>query len=431
MKVYLLEDPGRGRFEPFALTRPVGEILFGCETLGARLARVLGASTEYAAPAHLLGFAEPGSAAVATVDAMEAPCLILASRFVAEGAVGELDRTTALLTSGGRLVGWYVEAMDDLPEGWQEVGIPYPPEGTPTGDLPSAHISGRLLDSIWQLMTENAEQITSDLEGDAPASEAASGPGTVYGSHSVQVAADVVVGPHVVFDARTGPIRIESGAVIEPFTVVGGPCYIGAGSTLLGGVVRGSSIGPCCRIRGEVATTVVIGYSNKAHDGYLGHAVIGRWVNLGAMTTNSDLKNNYSPVRVDLGDGPVDTGERKVGVFLGDHVKTGIGTLLGTGTVVGAGSTILANPPPPRFTPAFAWSSGSPGTSDGSGSSRGRADSGRPEELADSDPTFVRYDLERFIATTKIIMGRRDQTLSDGMEALLRRAWHSHDGDHA
>lgn len=157
-----------------------------------------------------------------------------------------------------------------------------------------------------------------------------------------------------------------------------------------------SSIGPTCKVRGEVADSILLGYVNKAHDGYLGHALLGRWVNLGAMTTNSDLKNNYGPVTVWTPTGPTDTGLMKVGCFLGDHVKTGIGTILNTGTVVGAGSNLFGGAMPPVMVPAFSWGSGS--------------------ELTD-------YRLDKFLESAERAMARRRVVLTEDARALLERAW--------
>ena len=347
------------------------------------------------APEQMVGFAEPGSPEVRFDPSVVSPCIIVSSRFVPTAPAPHLDRTTALVTPEGLLIGWHVREMSELPGG--ECGSLY------EGPLPTQVLSGRLLESVWQLMAENADQLMTDMASDAAPLLPPQG-GTVYGDFPIQLAPDVVIGPHVLFDARQGPIRIEAGVSIEPMTVVGGPCFVGAETTLLGGLVRASSIGPRCKIRGEVDTSVVLGFCNKAHDGYLGHAVLGRWVNLGAMTTNSDLKNNYSAVRIDLGDGPIDTGDRKVGIFLGDHVKTGIGTLLGTGTVVGAGCNVMAGPIPPRYVPPFSWGAG-----------------------RDFEP----YEIERFLATTRVVMERRDQILDDGMERLLREAWNSTRGSGA
>ena len=112
-----------------------------------------------------------------------------------------------------------------------------------------------------------------------------------------------------------------------------------------------------CRVGGEVEESIIHGYSNKYHDGFLGHAYVGEWVNLGALTTNSDLKNDYSSVSVSLdGKSTIDTGSTKVGSLIGDHTKTSIGTLLNTGAYVGAMALIAATGKPlPKFIPSFAW----------------------------------------------------------------------------
>jgi hypothetical protein len=111
-----------------------------------------------------------------------------------------------------------------------------------------------------------------------------------------------------------------------------------------------------CRVGGEVEESIIHGYSNKYHDGFLGHAYVGEWVNLGAMTTNSDLKNDYSSVSVMMNGKPFDTGSTKIGGFIGDHVKTSIGTLLNTGAIVGTMAILVATGAPlPKYIPPFAW----------------------------------------------------------------------------
>jgi hypothetical protein len=149
-------------------------------------------------------------------------------------------------------------------------------------------------------------------------------------------------------------------------------------------------------VRGEVADSVLLGFVNKAHDGYIGHALLGRWVNLGAFTTNSDLKNNYRSVRVWTPDGEVDTGLLKVGCFFGDHVKTGIGTVVNTGTVVGAGSNVFGGLMPPSVVHPFSWGSGS--------------------DLRD-------HQLKPFLSTAERAMGRRKQELTPGVKRILASAW--------
>jgi UDP-N-acetylglucosamine diphosphorylase / glucose-1-phosphate thymidylyltransferase / UDP-N-acetylgalactosamine diphosphorylase / glucosamine-1-phosphate N-acetyltransferase / galactosamine-1-phosphate N-acetyltransferase len=126
------------------------------------------------------------------------------------------------------------------------------------------------------------------------------------------------------------------------------------GTHVRGARLSGSSIGPHCRVSGEVEASIFQGYANKAHEGFLGHSYVGAWVNLGAGTQVSDLRNDYAPVRVSIAGEEVDTGLIKVGAFLGDHTKTGLGTLLNSGTVIGAFCHLLPwNTLLPKVIPSF------------------------------------------------------------------------------
>jgi UDP-N-acetylglucosamine diphosphorylase/glucosamine-1-phosphate N-acetyltransferase len=214
---------------------------------------------------------------------------------------------------------------------------------------------------IWDLMLANSEQITADF---AAASRCGTEgrveqPNTIRGSKKdVFIAPGAVIHPMVAIDAAGGPVYIDEGAEIHSFTRIEGPCYVGRDSILLGAKCRaGNSIGPVCRIGGEVEESIIHGYSNKYHDGFLGHAYVGEWVNLGALTANSDLKNDYTNVSVKLnGRQAIDTGSPKVGSLIGDHAKTSIGTLLNTGSYVGAMAMVLATGKPlPKFIASFTW----------------------------------------------------------------------------
>jgi UDP-N-acetylglucosamine diphosphorylase/glucosamine-1-phosphate N-acetyltransferase len=172
------------------------------------------------------------------------------------------------------------------------------------------------------------------------------------------IAPGAVVQPMVVIDCSGGPVYLDEGVEVHPFTRIEGPCYVGKRSILLGAKCReGTTIGPMCRVGGEVEESILQGFSNKYHDGFLGHAYVGEWVNLGALTTNSDLKNDYGSVEVSLdGRHPVDTGSMKVGALIGDHTKTSIGTLFNTGSYVGAMSLVMATGKPlPKYIPEFSW----------------------------------------------------------------------------
>ena len=197
-------------------------------------------------------------------------------------------------------------------------------------------------------------------------------------------------------DTTNGPVILAADVRVEGPARLAGPLYIGDGSKVLGGVLANSSVGPGCKIRGEVQSSVVFGFVNKAHDGFLGHAVVGRWVNLGAMTTNSDLKNNYGLVRLRIRGRTLATGRIKAGCLLGDHVRTGIGTLLTTGTVVEAASSLLGLRMPPRYVPPFSWDGGE-----------------EPEE----------YDIDRFLTRRPGSWRGAGVEMGDGTRNLYRRAF--------
>lgn len=192
---------------------------------------------------------------------------------------------------------------------------------------------------LWELINANANLIIAEFRN----YDRGAGPGLpgmknveLVNGESVYVGSNSSIAPFVVIDASDGPVIIGENVTVEPFTFIQGPAYIGRDCRLVGGRIRsGCSLGPVCRVGGEIEESIMLGYCNKYHDGFIGHAYLGEWVNLGAMTTSSDLKNNYSKIRVAVGDETVDTESIKVGCFIGDHTKTGIGTMLNTGIAVG------------------------------------------------------------------------------------------------
>ncbi len=210
----------------------------------------------------------------------------------------------------------------------------------------------------WQLIDHNAELIAAEfpLATEGKESEGKLEQGAViYGGDAsrVYLGKGAVVHPTVVLDVSHGPIYIGDNTTVYPPTRIEGPTYIGKGTWIVGGKIReGSNIGDVCRVGGEVEESIIQGYSNKYHDGFLGHAYVGEWVNLGALTTNSDLKDTYGSVRITIeGEGKIDAGT-KVGCFIGDHVKTSIGTLIYTGKRIGIFSHIhgVATEDVPSFT---------------------------------------------------------------------------------
>lgn len=393
--LHLFDDRKARGFRPFAESRPVGELLLGCLLLRERAQRALGLRcVAHHAGAARVGFEEPGAPpAVYDSNFQGSPRVFLSSRAVLDlTEVSPLPGGPATITMGGEPVGWILDPTTPDPEEDHLLDPTRLGLGAARVELP-----GWLLESPWQAMSENAEQVARDISAMHMEDRASMPEGVhILGGYRFSLAPDARVEPGAVIDVTEGPIRIEPGATVRAFTRLSGPAWIGPGSVVFGGTLGRVSLGPVCKFRGEVEESVVLGYSNKAHDGFLGHAYLGRWVNLGALTTNSDLKNNYGPVRLTLPEGTVDTGSAKVGCFLGDHVKTGIGTMLNTGTIVGPGSNLFGGVMPPKYVPAFSW--------------------GRGEDLDT-------YDLDRFLEVARTVMGRRNQTLPEGMVKLFRHLW--------
>jgi len=263
----------------------------------------------------------------------------------------------------------------------------------------------RLARHVWDVVLANPELLRMQLgaQGDEflgarPLRDLSAGVevcsrrggATIFAGPGVKIHPGVVLGNHA------GPIYIGAGSEIMPHSYLEGPlfiashCVVNAGARLRGG----SSFGPLCRLGGEITQTIVQGYSNKQHDGFLGHAHLGQWVNLGAGTTNSNLKNNYAEVKVEVGGSLVDTGHQHIGCFIGDHTKTTIGTMLNTGTIVGVGCNLFGAGFPPRFVPSFHW--------------------GGAELL-------VPVPLGRVLETARLMMARRGKTLTETEEELMHR----------
>jgi UDP-N-acetylglucosamine diphosphorylase/glucosamine-1-phosphate N-acetyltransferase len=397
----LLFDDLRARgWHPFADTRPVGELRCGAYLVRERAERCFGTpcAGHLTGPA-LDGWDEPGAPPALDLrrldrrgDGASAGRILWLSRALARGPVVEPGDAPRTLVAGDTVVGWWLPPDAEPPDadalsrpGSLDVGSPL-------------EVDARVLEWPWDLVRVNADVLREDLDRAGHRDAFQLHPGVhLEGTGGVSLGDASEVGPGVVIDAREGPVRIDDGAIVQGPARLVGPLHIGPGSIVFGGHVERASVGPVCKLRGEIADTVFVGYANKAHDGYLGHALVGRWVNLGAGTTNSDLKNNYGPVRVRLPDGDHDTGLTKVGSFLGDHVKTGIGTLLTTGGVIGAGTNVFGGAGvPPRHVPPFAWGGGG---------------------------EFVPYRWDKFVETARSVMARREQELTPGVEGVLHRLW--------
>jgi UDP-N-acetylglucosamine diphosphorylase/glucosamine-1-phosphate N-acetyltransferase len=352
----------RRNFWPVALSRPIWDLRCGFTSLGDKLQKKIGTNdVAYFLPAYMAeAYRERTDRRVNDNSALRGEdILIVDARVKADS----LDMTTGgrsevRLDANDKVLYARVTKADaqKLQGGDIESFL-----ASAKASLPAVPSQLSIWEYTWDLVLANPEHLKADFAaaGKHGIEGTVEQPNAIRGSsRDVYVAPGVKIHPMVVIDAEHGPVYIDEGVEIHPFTRIEGPCYIGKKSILLGAKCReGNSIGPVCRIGGEVEESIIQGYSNKYHDGFIGHSYIGEWVNLGALTTNSDLKNDYSSVSVMLdGKRSIDTGSTKVGSLVGDHTKTSIGTLFNTGSYVGAMGIIMATGKPlPKFIPSFSW----------------------------------------------------------------------------
>jgi UDP-N-acetylglucosamine diphosphorylase/glucosamine-1-phosphate N-acetyltransferase len=252
----------------------------------------------------------------------------------------------------------------------------------------------RLIRYPWDLIVANPTELRRQCQAGGMHQ------GHVYpGAHLVQpgqihIAPGARVKPGVVLDAEEGPIHIDRDALVQPNAAVEGPCYIGPGSIIRPGasIRGGTSIGPVCKVGGEIDGSIIHGYTNKQHDGFLGHSYVAEWINLGADTVTSDLKNTYGTIRVFINGVGVETGQHFIGSIIGDHSKTGIGTILPTGCVIGVAANVFTQRPLPKFIPSFAWL---------------------------TDEGMTGYRVEKAVQIARTVMLRREVCLSDDERQLI------------
>lgn len=341
--LYLLEPESPGAaWAPFAGVRPIAELRAGIWRIRERWEAAAGIDATAIMGRHAEGFSEGDEPPVSSPAPVDGPALIGAAWFAPIGVPIAPGHGIRRLTKRDETVGWVV------PEGERWAG--------PHEKGPGLEIEGLRLHGTYDLLTALESLLTVDCADflAAPSDGVPEG-SLVLGDPSRLVCLGAKVEPGVVFDLRQGAVVVDQGAEIRNGTRLEGPTYVGPGTRVLGGFIRGSVFGPECRVRGEIAATVFLGFANKSHDGFVGHSVVGHWVNLGAGTTTSNLKNTYGPVRLEVGGERIETGRINVGTLFGDHAKTAIGTMLATGTVVSAGANLFGAPTPPKYVPPFAW----------------------------------------------------------------------------
>ena len=342
--LYMLEPDLSPAWFPFGTCRPICELRASVWLIRERWEAVAGGEAQAIfGPEHLLAFAEDTVPSVKTQEPVVGPAIIGRSDFAPTGDDLELPGEAARLVNEDATVGWWVPAGTT----WQN----------PTDDWPAAvEIEGVALHGAYDVLTAMEHLLAPDtVDFQHEAGDELPPGSVVIGDPGDVVILGAAVEPGVTFDVRGGVVVIEQNAYVKSGTRLEGPMYVGPGSEILGGSIHGSVIGPRCKVRGEVSDSVFLGYGNKGHDGFLGHSVVGRWVNLGAGTTTSNLKNTYGPIRLTIGNDDIETGRQFLGTLFGDHAKTAIGTMMSTGATVGAGANVFGFTSAPKYVPAFAW----------------------------------------------------------------------------
>lgn len=402
MNTIVFDDAHRANFLPLVYTRPVGMIRMGlfttCESWKSILSSAVSclahpslhkvykaviAEENWFINARLIPFAgfrleleslAPNSALYLNGDVLAARCSgKLAEEWAATGAVPKALLATEYESS--------------------EAG------NSSTQKNPSRLSSPILLKHLPDVFTYNEAKLNEDVRLSThgrvsapidPTCIVLGDPGLVFIEPGAQVEACFL-------NTRKGPIYIGSDAQVMEGAVLHGPVAVMDHSVVRAGarIYGATTIGPQCKVAGEISNSVIFGYSNKAHDGFIGNAVIGEWCNLGADTNCSNLKNNYSDVSIwsYAAQHYVSTGLTFCGLIMGDHAKCGINTMFNTGTVVGVSANVFGGGFPPKYIPSFSW-----------GGAEG----------------FEPYDRDKAIETAKRAMARRQLKLTEAEEEVLR-----------
>lgn len=401
MRFCIYEDTATDNFRPLVYLRPVYDLRCGIFTLRQKIERAVGRKELFLhARPEILPLLREESARIPDAGLRDDWTFFINGRAVADAGLSRLigagKEHECIYRNGDEVAAAVVSpatfrrlrpALGSLLEKGLFDGLPEESIGTKIALYP------------WDLIHLNPEALVADMRGLRPAkgrghSETRKGVHLVN-ARQIVIGRNAVLKPGVVIDAGEGPVVIGDGVQIMPNAVVCGPAAIGAGSVIKIGakIYGGTTIGPRCKVGGEVEGSVIHSHANKQHDGFLGHSYIASWVNLGADTNTSDLKNTYGPVSVVTEQGKMNTGRQFLGLVMGDHSKSGINVMFDTGTIAGIACNIFGAGLPPKFIPSFSWGGGR---------------------------EFVVHEPDKALETARRVMARREVELTGAYERLFR-----------
>lgn len=354
--IYLYEDEGTADLYPLVDLKPVFDLRCGRHTLLEKLTH------RYPAEQVAVWVRESHAALTAELhpelkvnSPFNPPGLFLCARAIFSDEIPSVDGQETIFVSGSHIAGFRLKSSRNWRPGClNRLQL----------ELPRESVKATLIRYPWDLVEQNLSELEKETAKKSPNRRKKAARRRpiktlkdvrlVGPRDRLQVDPTARIWPGSVISTETGRVFIDREAQIRPGSIIEGPCYIGPGTIIDAARIRaGCSFGPQCRIGGEVEASVFQGFVNKHHDGFIGHSFVGEWVNLGALTTNSDLRNDYGIVKVIRGESAVDTGLLKVGCFIGDHAKTAIGTLLNTGTIVGTFASWFESGLSPKEIPPF------------------------------------------------------------------------------
>lgn len=331
--ICVYEDEGVSNFGPLVDLRAVFELRCGMRTLIEKIRRL------YPKERIVLWVRKDVAEVVAerypnlkVNGEIEEPALFISGRAILWERL-PLRGNECLFVNGERVVGARLKAPLKYSE--------FPIINSALKGLLEKEVKAKVIQFPWELIEYNSEELKREI-GES--------------GKRLILARGAKVWKGALISTESGPVFLDQKSAVRPGSFVEGPCYIGPHTIVEGALVRpGCSFGPNCRIGGEVQKSIFQGYSNKYHEGFIGHSFVGEWVNLGALTTCSDLKNNYKPVKVTIGGKRYDTGMLHLGCFIGDHAKMGIGTLLPTGAVISTFANWSEGGFVPKELAPFSW----------------------------------------------------------------------------
>ncbi|UCS95086.1 GlmU family protein [Echinicola marina] len=384
--ITLFDDPTyRGSLLPFTFTRPVAEIRVGILKISEKWEKHLNTKAGFFTQDYLKDKFPQQKEAKLFINGGLCPDhgLTTAIKSLQQGQALYKDNTllATLITQASDF------SIDEIKEKYQSIEH--------TGEITLIHRN-------WHIFQHNGLELRKDfaLLTNNRNSAAINDPHTrVYNPEMIFVEEGTQIRA-AILNAEDGPIYIGKNAQIQEGAIIKGPFALCEGAVVnMGGKMRGdNTIGPYSKVGGEVSNTVIFGYSNKGHDGFIGNSVIGEWCNFGADTNISNLKNNYAPVKIwDYTKGGfANSGLQFCGLMMGDHSKCGINTMFNTGTVVGVGANIFGSGFPRNFVPSFSW-----------GGAAG----------------FTTFQFKKFEETASKVIERRGFSFDDTEKSLLQHIY--------